>query len=78
VRLYYVPTVGAEVLSALPAVERADDQGQSRALRALDDDELPRAALVLTVPTLCPFCGGPLLEDRPPGTRARSRVSRRG
>jgi hypothetical protein len=63
VRLYYEPAVAAGVLRALPAADVADEDGQTRVLRALDDDELPRAALVLTVPTFCPPCGGPLLEE---------------
>lgn len=62
VRLYYELTAGADVLRALAAGIAADDRGQSLVLRALDDDELPRAALVLTRPTHCPRCDGPLEE----------------
>ena len=63
VRLYYVPAVAVEILQGLPGGDVADEEAHRRILRALDDDELHRAALVLNVPTLCPLCDGPLLED---------------
>jgi hypothetical protein len=71
VRLYYVPTVGAEVLATLPTAETADDKGQGRVLRALDDAALPHAGLVLTLPTVCPACLGPLIVDDGPRFRGR-------